>query len=143
MNRNTFTIDVNRATVDDWLKLPGISIRQAQLLVELVGMGVQMLSLEDLAAALSMSMTQVKRWESALCFYYYDLDCGTNPLKLNPNLASREQLVKIPGISIDLASKIVADREAVGKYRNLVEFSQRLSLEGEAIAQLMHYLHFG
>jgi len=31
----------------------------------------------------------------------------------------------------------------VGKYRNLVEFSQRLSLEGEAIAELMHYLHFG
>ncbi|TVQ42608.1 MAG: ComEA family DNA-binding protein [Gloeocapsa sp. DLM2.Bin57] len=133
-------IDVNRATVDDWLKLPGISIRQAQYLVELVGMGVQMLSLEDLAAALSMSVTQVKAWESALCFYYYDLE-GI-PVQVNPNLASQEQLGKIPGISEYLAIKIVENRQEKGKYRNLVDFAQRLGLEKEAIADLMHYLKF-
>ncbi|MEB3250536.1 MAG: ComEA family DNA-binding protein, partial [Cyanobacteriota bacterium] len=27
-----FSLDVNQATVDDWLRLPGISIRQAQVL---------------------------------------------------------------------------------------------------------------
>lgn len=133
-------IDVNRATVDDWLKLPGISIRQAQYLVELVGMGVQILSLEDLAAALSMSVTQVKVWESALCFYYYDLE--DMPVQVNPNLASQEQLGKITGINGDLAVKIVENRQEKGKYRNLVDFAQRLGLEKEAIADLMHYLKF-
>lgn len=133
-------IDVNRATVDDWLKLPGLSIRQAQYLVELVGMGVQILSVEDLAAALSMSLTQVKVWESNLGFYYYDLDSIS--VQVNPNLASPEQLETIPGIGKDLAIKIVENRQEQGKYRNLVEFAQRIGLEKEAIAQLMHYLQF-
>ncbi len=133
-------IDVNRATVDDWLQLPGLSIRQAQYLVELVAMGVQLLSLEDLAAALSISLTQVKVWEPYLGFYYYDGDeIGS---QVNPNLASPEQLGTIPGINRDLAIKIVENRQKQGKYRNLVEFAQRLALEKEAIAQLMHYLQF-
>jgi hypothetical protein len=30
-----FSLDVNRATVDDWLQLPGLSIREEQVLVRL------------------------------------------------------------------------------------------------------------
>jgi len=135
-------IDVNRATVDDWLKLPNISIRQAQFLVELVGMGVQILSLEDLAAALSMSVTQIKVWESSLCFYYYDSDSEILPIKINPNLATKEQLEKIPYINRELAEKILNNRQQQGKYRNLIDFSRRLQLNGEEINQLMHYLGF-
>lgn len=44
-------IDVNQATVDDWLRLPGISIHQGRSLVQLTSQGVQFYSLDDVAAA--------------------------------------------------------------------------------------------
>lgn len=135
-------IDVNQATVDDWLKLPGISIRQAQLLVELTGMGVQLLCLEDLAGALSVSIAQVKIWEPVLLFCYYDNISDTNPVKLNPNRASVAQLEQIPVISADLAANIVNNRQQQGRYANLVELARRLELEPELIAELMLYLRF-
>jgi DNA uptake protein ComE-like DNA-binding protein len=137
-----FKIDVNRATVDDWLKLPGISIRQAQSLVELTGMGVQLLSLEDLAAALSLSLIQVKIWEPVLGFYYYDTENEINPVKINPNTAFYQELSQIPEISADLALMIIENREEKGKYLNLGDFGKRLNLNPEAIARLMYYLKF-
>ena len=44
-------IDVNQATVDDWLRLPGISIHQANQLVTLSQAGVAFYSISDVAAA--------------------------------------------------------------------------------------------
>ncbi|HEY9302535.1 MAG TPA: ComEA family DNA-binding protein, partial [Phormidium sp.] len=43
-------IDANEATVDDWLRLPGLSIHQARSLVELTRNGIQFHCLEDVAA---------------------------------------------------------------------------------------------
>lgn len=135
-------IDVNRANVDDWLRLPGISIRQAQSLVELTSMGVIILSLEDLAAALSVSLTQVKIWEPVLEFCYYDFDSIIMPLRVNPNTASLEQLLEIPVIDTNLATMIFTNRQENGHYRNLAALKQRLNLDNEQITQLMHYLQF-
>src|SRR3712207_5879865 len=53
-------IDVNQAGVDDWLRLPGLSIHQARSLVELTGSGVQFCCIEDLAAALSCPVQRLK-----------------------------------------------------------------------------------
>src|SRR4028119_2001991 len=53
-------IDVNQASVDDWLRLPGISIHQARSLVELSVAGVPFYSIEDIAAALSMPAQRLK-----------------------------------------------------------------------------------
>jgi DNA uptake protein ComE-like DNA-binding protein len=47
-------IDVNQAGVDDWLRLPGLSIHQARSLTALTQSGVQLHCLEDLAAALNL-----------------------------------------------------------------------------------------
>ena len=47
-------IDVNSATIDDWLRLPGLSIHQARALVALQQAGLELYSIEDLAAALGM-----------------------------------------------------------------------------------------
>ena len=49
------TIDANRATADQWLRLPGISIRQAQLLSDLTQGGMQFHALENIAAALGVT----------------------------------------------------------------------------------------
>ncbi|MDF5727512.1 MAG: ComEA family DNA-binding protein, partial [Rhizonema sp. PD38] len=47
-------IDANHATVDDWLRLPGLSIHQARSLVELSHAELKFYCIEDIAAALSM-----------------------------------------------------------------------------------------
>jgi len=76
-----FTIDVNQATVDDWLRLPGVSIRQAQTLAQLRGTGVQFYCLEDVAAALGVSSSQLQPLGGVLAFCHYD---EASPIAPNP-----------------------------------------------------------
>lgn len=135
-------IDVNQASVDDWLRLPGISIHQARSLVELSGMGVQFYCLDDLAAALSVPIGRLKPLQPILNFCYYDADSLATPQQVNPNTASIEQLTKIPGVDLFLARAIVQTRQEGGVYRNLADVQRRLSLAPELISELMYYLRF-
>ncbi|MDB9312436.1 ComEA family DNA-binding protein [Spirulina sp. CS-785/01] len=134
-------IDVNRATVDDWLRLPGLSIHQARTLVELSGTGVQFLCLEDLAAAGNIPLSHLQRLDPLLQFIYYDPDSVLFPQKINLNTATVQQLAKIPQITDQFAQSIVKQRQQQGKYRNLAEFQQRFTLDSDFLRQLMHYLH--
>lgn len=134
-------IDANQASVDDWLRLPGLSIHQARSLVELSSSGVQFYCLEDIAAALSLPLARLKPLESILEFCYYDLAFDTKVL-VNPNTATVEQLAQVPFMELSLAQAVVQNRLVAGPYRNLVDFQQRLSLPSHLIGQLMHYLRF-
>lgn len=134
-------IDVNQASVDDWLRLPGLSIHQARSLVELNRSGVQFYCVEDVAAALSVPLQRLKPLEPILKFCYYD-DCLSPSQRINPNTATVEQLVQIPVMEIALAEAVVENRQLAGPYRNLVDFQRRLSLPGHLTSQLMHYLCF-
>jgi DNA uptake protein ComE-like DNA-binding protein len=133
-------IDVNQATVDDWLRLPGLSIHQARSLVALSQSGVQFHALEDVAAALGVSVQRLKPLEPILSFCYYDADsiCTIQPIPLNT--ASVEMLVRIPAIDLFLARAIVHQRQVKGAYRSLPDLQQRLSLPPQLMAELMHYL---
>ena len=132
-------INVNQASVDDWLRLPGLSIHQARSLVELCRGGVHFYCLEDVAAALNLPLQRLQPLEPMLSFYYYD-EC--HPVLVNPNTGTVEMLVRIPIIEPAFATAIVQNRLLAGPYRNLVDFQQRLSLPGNVTAQLMHYLRF-
>ena len=134
-------IDVNQATVDDWLRLPGLSIHQARSLVELCRSGVQFYCLEDIAAALNLPLQRLKPLEPILKFCYYD-DHVSPTQRINLNTASVETLARIPVMNLALAEAIVENRSLGGRYRNLVDFQRRLSLPGNLITQLMHYLCF-
>ncbi|WP_448561789.1 ComEA family DNA-binding protein [Trichothermofontia sp.] len=136
------TIDANRATVDDWLRLPGLSIHQAKLLHGLSQGGVQFHCLEDVAAALDVPVAHLQPLASILRFYYYDPDGVEAIQTLNVNQASIAQLTKVPGVDLFLARAIVEQRSAHGPYRNLVDLQRRLSLPATLTAELMHYLHF-
>jgi DNA uptake protein ComE-like DNA-binding protein len=133
-------IDVNRAGVDDWLRLPGISIHQARSLVQLSQSGVQFYSIEDIAAALNLSVQYLRPLAPVLSFCYYEESDAIG--RVNPNTASVDRLRQIPIVDASLASTIVENRMAIGPYRNLVDFQQRLSLSGQLTGQLMHYLQF-
>lgn len=135
-------INVNQANVDDWLRLPGISIHQARMLVQLISNGVEILSIEDLSAALYLSIQRLKPLEPILEFSYYHPESFLTPARLNPNTASLEQLLDIPLVTPRLAETIIIQRQKYGKYQNLVDFQQRLELDGQMMSQLMHYLQF-
>lgn len=134
-------IDVNQASVDDWLRLPGLSIHQARSLVELCRAGVKFYCLEDIAAALSLPLQRLKPLEPVLRFCYYDEDLCTTQL-VNPNTATVERLAQIPAVEPSLANAVVQNRMLYGPYRNLVDFQLRLSLPGDLTTHLMHYLRF-
>jgi DNA uptake protein ComE-like DNA-binding protein len=136
-------IDANQATVDDWLRLPGLSIHQARSLVELSRSGVKFYCIEDIAAALGMPAPRLEPLKSLLNFSYYDHESLINPTDMvNPNIASVEQLAQIPFMDMSLAEAVVQNRLASGAYRNLADFQRRLQLSGEAMAQLMYFLRF-
>ncbi len=135
-------IDVNQATVDDWLRLPGFSIHQARTLVELVRMGVQLVCLEDVAAAINVPIQRLQPLESILAFAYYDRLSPLSPEKINPNTATIEEMEAIPQITLNLAQEIVENRQEQGKYCNIVDLKSRLNLDSHLTSQLMHYLRF-
>ena len=135
-------IDVNQATVDDWLRLPGFSIHQARSLVELVRMGVQFVCLEDIAAAIDVPLHYLQALEPVLTFAYYDRLSPLSPEKVNLNTATADKITTIPGLDPDMAQKLLDNRQQYGKYKNLVDLQQRLNLDSNLTSRLMHYLRF-
>ena len=134
------SIDVNQASVDDWLRLPGISIHQARQLVALSQSGVAFHSISDLAAALNMPIQRLQWLAPVLSFQYYEPTLALPSVKLDR--ATVDELIQIPQISPELAAEIISQREQGGNFKNLVDFQQRLGLSGESICELMHYLQF-
>jgi DNA uptake protein ComE-like DNA-binding protein len=134
-------IDANQAGIDDWLRLPGLSIHQARTLVALTQSGVTLHCLEDVAAVLSLPVQRLQVVAPVLQFCFYDPDSVAIVQMVNPNTATAEVLAKIPGIDLFLARAIVYHR---GKsiYRNLADLQQRLGLPAQTTADLMHYLRF-
>lgn len=135
-------LDVNRAGVDDWLRLPGLSIHQARSLVALAQSGVQFHCIEDIAAALSLPVQRLQPLTPILQFCYYDAESLGEIQPLNPNTASLEILTQIPLVDLFLARAIVQNRQQYGKYRNITDLQQRLGLSGQLTGDLMHYLQF-
>jgi DNA uptake protein ComE-like DNA-binding protein len=133
-------IDVNQAGVDDWLRLPGISIHQARQLVELTKAGVHFYSISDLAAALNLPIGKLQWLAPVLSFQYYDRALALPSVGVNT--ATIGELTQVPQISPELAAAIITDRDRGGAYANLLDFKQRLDLSGELIGELMHYLQF-
>ncbi|MEM9904468.1 MAG: ComEA family DNA-binding protein [Cyanobacteria bacterium P01_D01_bin.44] len=135
-------IDVNQATVDDWLRLPGISIHQGRILVQLTRSGVALTCIEDVAAAIGASVQWLRPLVPILVFCYYDPDSAIAPETVNVNQASLAQLLRIPAIDLYLARAILHHRQHSGPYRHLGDLQRRLQLSGQLTAALLHYLRF-
>jgi DNA uptake protein ComE-like DNA-binding protein len=135
-------IDVNRASVDDWLRLPGMSIHQANQLTQLTQSGVQFNCAEDLSAALGIPLTRLTPWLPVLKFYFYDPESALMVPLVNVNGATVEQLAALPSIDRALAETIAQERGDRGPFRSLADLQRRLNLPGPLTADLMHYLRF-
>lgn len=134
-------IDANTASVDDWLRLPGLSIHQARSLHQLTQKGLSFHCIEDIAAAIALPLSQIQPWEAVLQFCYYDLEQSLEPTKINANTATAEELATIPHLDTFLARAIVHYRKD-GPYQNLANLQDRLRLTTAATANFLHYLSF-
>ncbi len=134
-------IEVTQASVDDLLRLPGISIHQARNLVELIHLGVEILSIEDMASALNIPLQRLNPLKPILAFSYYDPESLLTPEKVNPNTVTAGQLQTII-LDDNLAQAILENRQQYGDYKNLIDLQQRLNLNGKTISHLMHYFQF-
>ena len=132
-------IDANQATVDDWLRLPGLSIHQARALVQLSHSGVVFYSVDDVAAALGLAVPQVAALAPILQFCYYD---ATSPIDMLPpslNQATIAQLMALPMMSSPIAERILNERQR-SPFTSWSDVHHRLRLTAEQTSQWMHYL---
>ena len=134
-------IDANKASIDEWLQLPGLSIHQARRLTRLTTNGIFLSCIEDIAAALGVPSAQARPWEAILQFCYYEANSAIEPATINVNAATAAELTAVPGIDLILARAIVHHR-GQGQYQDLVALQQRLRLSAQAAADLLHYLSF-
>ena len=135
-------INANRATVDDWLRLPGISIHQARALVELCRSGTVLTCWEDVAAVTGIGLHHLEAFDDAVQFYYYDPNSAITPQSLNVNQATVQQLLAIPAIDMVLAKQLIQSRQRFGPYRDWLDLKQRLQLSPQIVTALLHYLRF-
>jgi DNA uptake protein ComE-like DNA-binding protein len=132
-------IDVNRATVDDWLRLPGLSIHQARALTQLTQQGIHFHGVEDLAAALGLSVNALIPLLPVLQFCYYDPQSPILPPATSLNQAEPSELLQVPGMSPAIVQAILQGRQQ-RPYASLADLQQRLRLSPTLIAQWLHYL---
>ena len=134
-------IDVNTASVDEWLRLPGLSIHQARTLQALTQKGLSFSCIEDVGAAIALPLAQIRPWESILQFCYYDREMELTPTTVNVNTATAEELATVPGLDIFLGRAITHYRQQ-GPYRDLADLQDRLRLTTAVTAEFLHYLSF-
>ena len=67
----TWCLDVNRATPEQWQKLPGCSEAMVDVLMRLQRGGVQFSQLEDLALLLNLPADLVELWTPHLLFRWH------------------------------------------------------------------------
>ena len=132
-------IDANQATVDDWLRLPGISIHQARTLTTLSHSGVSFHCIEDVAAALGIPCSQLMPLRPLLQFCYYDPISNITPIPVALNQATPHQLLALPGLSPSLAERILNERQR-SPFTTWADVHHRLRLTPDQTTQLMHYL---
>lgn len=133
-------IDANRATIDDWLRLPGISIHQARALVELSRSGTPLTCWEDVAAITGIGLERLQAFGEVVQFFYYDPESAVTPRQLNVNRSSVEELMAV--IDQSLAERLVYYRQRWGPYKDWLDLKRRLQLPPDVITTLLHHLRF-
>lgn len=136
-------IDANQATVDDWLRLPDISIHQARTLAKLSQSGVVFYAIDDVAAALGLPAPRLLPMSPVLQFCYYDEASAVLPASLGSlNQATLAQLMALPGMSAAIAERIMNERRR-SPFTDWSDVHHRLRLTPEQTGQWMHFLSAG
>ena len=138
-----WSLDVNRATAADWLRLPGITPDQVNLLLRLQQGGVQLSGAEDLGQALDLTADQVAAWLPLLDFRWYSEppSTGVQGARLDLNLATTHELGGL-GLSSERCQRLVRERTRE-PFRDLADLQERLQLPSELVERWIGKVRFG
>jgi DNA uptake protein ComE-like DNA-binding protein len=138
-------LDVNRASAADWLRLPGISPAQVDLLLRLQQGGVQLSGPEDLERLLELPRGQVEAWEPLLLFRWYG--DGAPPqsrsLQVDLNHASAQALERqLPQLDPQRRARLLRERQRA-PFNDLADLQLRLQLPPALVEDLIGKVRFG
>jgi len=134
-------LDVNRATATDWLRLPGITADQVDLLIRLQNGGVQLSGAEDLARLLDLPASVIASWQPLLEYRWYgEPPTVPTPTRLDLNQANDRQLEAL-GLSSQRRARLLRER-ARRPFQDLADLQQRLQLPADLIASWIGRVSF-
>jgi DNA uptake protein ComE-like DNA-binding protein len=134
-------LDVNRATATDWLRLPGITADQVDLLIRLQNGGVQLSGAEDLARLLELPAGVIASWQPLLEYRWYgEPPAVPTPTRLDLNQATDRQLQSL-GLSSQRRARLLRER-ARRPFQDLADLQQRLQLPADLIASWIGRVSF-
>jgi len=138
-------LDVNRASASDWLRLPGISAAQVDLLLRLQQGGVQLSGLDDLQRLLELPRSQAAAWEPLLLFRWYGdgapVPAAPKPVDLNHASASALEQ-QLPQLDAVRRARLLRERQRA-PFIDLADLQQRLQLPPALVEQLIGKVRFG
>jgi DNA uptake protein ComE-like DNA-binding protein len=135
-------LDVNRATAADWLRLPGCSPAQVDLLLRLQAGGIQLSGPEDLQQVLAIGAEQVRLWQPLLLFRWYDTPPAAPPSPPIPvNQAGVAQLETLPGLSPERRQRLLRER-ARQPFLDLADLQLRLQFPPAVVEQWIGRVSF-
>ncbi|MEY3544496.1 MAG: hypothetical protein RLZZ106_1110 [Cyanobacteriota bacterium] len=138
-------LDVNRASANDWLRLPGITPAQVDLLLRLQRGGVQLSGLDDLVRLLELPRGQAAAWEPLLLFRWYGdgapLHSSPRPVDLN-HAAGAALERELPQLDAVRRARLLRERQRA-PFSDLADLQHRLQLPPAVVEELIGKVRFG
>jgi len=138
-------LDVNRAGSSDWLRLPGITPTQVDLLLRLQQGGVQLSGCDDLQRLLDLPAAQVAIWEPLLLFRWYGdgSPAAARPVPVDLNRVSAGRLEQqLPQLNAERRQRLLRERQRQ-PFQDLADLQQRLQLPPALVEELIGRVRFG
>ena len=139
----TWSLDVNRATPEQWEKLPGCSEAMVDVLMRLQRGGVQFSQLDDLALLLNLPTDLVKLWTPHLVFRWHG-DAPVLPEQplLDVNAAAPTLLEQTLNWPKPRLQRLIQERR-LKPFEHLADLQERVCLHPDAVEQLIGRVSFG
>ena len=139
----SLSIDVNRATAEQWRQLPGCREVMIDQLLRLQQGGVQFSQLEDLAQLLDLSETLCEQWRPHLIFRWHgDAPAQPEQSLLDLNAASPRLLDSSLAWPDDRLEQLIAERRRK-PFQHLADLQERLCLPPDVVEALIGRVCFG
>ena len=140
------TLDINIATEEDLMTLPTIGRVLAHNIVEYRNKIGKFQAVEDLALVSGIGATKLEKIRKEIHVASTNSERMKTPSYskdklVNINIASEEELMKVDGITLDIAEKIIEYRNKTGKFYHINDLVEPAGvLDIHALLKLKSYL---